>query len=423
MLRKFTIEEFNKELNKNTSISSSEIRGVVTKICENVREAGDEKLIEYTAKFDGVKLESLLVSAEEISFAYENVTKEWVESLQKAIKNIRSFHQKQVKTSWFETLPNGVIRGKLVRPIEKIGVYVPGGKAAYPSSALMGIIPALVAGASDISIVTPPDKSGLIACETLVAAHELGVKRIYKIGGAQAIAALAYGSETVKKVDKIVGPGNVYVTAAKKEVFGDVGIDMLAGPSEVCVFCDYTSKPLYVAADLLAQAEHDPLARVLLISKTEDLVGQILEELSKQIVRLPKRDIAKKSLSKGSYLVIESDDIAAKVINQFAPEHLELAIEKPFEFLHRINNAGSIFLGNYAAESLGDYFAGVNHILPTNGTSKFSSSLGVDDFVKYSEILYYSKEAMQEDGKEVVILAESEGLEAHANAIKVRCDG
>jgi histidinol dehydrogenase len=420
MLRKYNVDEFKKCILLDNSLNNLDIENVVKEICSNVRENGDKAIRNYTKEFDGIVLDSFLVTDKEVDTAYKLVSDKWLIALRNAIKNIKQFHVKQVRSNWFETLPNGVVRGKLVNPIEKIGVYVPGGKASYPSSVLMGVIPAIVAGASEISIVTPPNKEGVVSPETLVAAKELSIEKIYKIGGAQAIAALAYGSESVKKVDKIVGPGNIYVTYAKKEVYGTVGIDMLAGPSEVCVYCDDSANPKYVAADLLSQAEHDPLARILMISKSDEMANLVVKELGEQISELPKREIAKQSINKGAYLIIKDEDIAIDIINDFAPEHLELAVNNPFELLAKIKNAGSIFLGHYAAESLGDYYAGVNHVLPTSGTSKFSSSLGVDDFIKQSEILYYPKEATLADGKDVILLAESEGLSAHANAIRVR---
>ncbi len=419
MLKQYSVDKFINEYANVDNVAGIKVQESVSKICQEVKISKDKALIKFTKMFDKVDLKEIEVSRFEIEKAYNSVDKDWLDALKKAKKNIEEFHKKQLENSWFDT-SNGVIRGELVRPIEKVGIYVPGGTASYPSSVLMNAIPAKVAGVNQIFMTTPPKKDGLIPKETLAAAYLSGVDKIYKIGGAQAIAALAYGTESVTKVDKIVGPGNVYVTEAKRYVYGNVGIDMLAGPSEVCVLANETTNSAYAASDLLAQAEHDPLARVILIATNQSIVDKINHQISKQLNKLPRKNIASQSITNGAYVIVDDFIQAAKLINTLAPEHLEIAIDNPFDFLDYIENAGSIFLGHFAAESLGDYFAGVNHVLPTSQTARFTSSLSVRDFYTVSGVLYYTKQALQSCSDDVILLAEKEGLTGHANAIRER---
>ena len=395
----------------------------VQAILDNVKSKGDEALFEYTARFDGCILtpDTIQVTREEIQEAYNKVDQSLIDVIRKSLCNIRQFHEKQRQNSWFDSQPNGTILGQKVMPLASVGVYVPGGKAAYPSSVLMNIVPAKVAGVERIVMVTPPDKKGEITPATLVAASEAGATHIYKVGGAQAIAALAFGTESIAKVDKIVGPGNIYVALAKKAVYGHVSIDSIAGPSEVLVLADETANAHYVAADLLSQAEHDELASAILVTTSKTLADEVEKEIEGYLSYLSRADIIRKSLDQFGYLLIaENMEQAIEITNSIASEHLEIVTSNPFEVMTKIRNAGAIFLGEYSSEPLGDYFAGPNHVLPTNGTAKFFSALSVDDFVKKSSIIYYSREALQSVHKDIETFAEAEGLTAHANSIRVR---
>ena len=396
---------------------------VVAEIVNNVRANGDKAVFEYTLKFDKTELtaNNILVTEEEIKEAYSKVDDSLVEVIKKAAENIRVYHEKQRQYSWFDSKPDGTILGQKVTPISKVGVYVPGGKAAYPSSVLMNIIPAKVAGVEEIVMVTPPSKDGEVNPGTLVAAHIAGIDKIYKVGGAQAVAALAFGTESIPKVDKIVGPGNIFVALAKKQVFGFVSIDSIAGPSEILVLADETANPRYIAADLLSQAEHDELASSILVTTSMELAEKVSEEVDGFVNILPRREILEKSLDNFGYiLVVDNMKEAIDVANEIASEHLEIVTKNPFDTMTRIKNAGAIFLGEYSSEPLGDYFAGPNHVLPTNGTAKFFSPLSVDDFIKKSSIISYSREALEPISKDIIQFAESERLIAHANSIKVR---
>ncbi|HPT91193.1 MAG TPA: histidinol dehydrogenase [Acetivibrio sp.] len=395
----------------------------VEDIVNNVRQNKDMAVLEYTAMFDKVELssESLKVSEDEIKEAYSKVDSRLVEVIKKSRDSIKSFHEKQKEKSWFVSEEDGVILGQMYTPLEIVGVYVPGGTAAYPSSVLMNIMPAKVAGVKKIVMTTPPGKDGKVNPAILVAANEAGADEIYKVGGAQAIAALAFGTETIPKVDKIVGPGNIYVAMAKRTVYGYCDIDMIAGPSEIMVVADETANPRFVAADLLSQAEHDVLASSILVTTSERVVKEVEKELEIQLEALDRKEIARKSIEDyGAIVIVESINDAAEVVNRIAPEHLELCIEEPFGALGSIRNAGAIFLGSYSSEPLGDYFAGPNHVLPTSGTARFFSPLNLSDFMKKSSIISYSKEALRKVKDDVILFAESEGLGAHANAIRVR---
>ena len=396
----------------------------VNEILNNVKENGDKAVFEYTAKFDkaDINADNIVVTKEEIEEAYNSLENpELVDVIRKAIKNIREYHEKQRQYSWFDSKPDGTILGQKVTALEKVGVYVPGGKAAYPSSVLMNIIPAKVAGVDRICMVTPPGKDGKVNPGTLVAANEAGVDVIYKVGGAQAIAALAFGTESIPKVDKIVGPGNIYVALAKKAVFGYVSIDSVAGPSEILVLADETSNPRYVAADLLSQAEHDELASAILVTTSEELAKKVSDETDKFIKELSRGEIIQKSLDNYGYiLVTDTMDEAIETANEIASEHLEIQTKNPFDVMTKIRNAGAIFIGEYASEPLGDYFAGPNHVLPTNGTAKFFSPLSVDDFIKKSSIISYSENALRAIHEDIEAFATAEHLTAHANSIKVR---
>lgn len=398
----------------------------VNQIIEDVKELGDAAVFDYTKKFDKIELSpsNVLVTEEEIQEAYEKIDKEVLSVIKKAIKNIREYHEKQKQYSWFDSQPNGIILGQKVTPIEAVGVYVPGGKAAYPSSVLMNVIPAKVAGVTRIAMTTPPSKDGKVYEGTLVAAHEAGVTEIYKVGGAQAIAALAHGTKSIKKVDKIVGPGNIYVALAKKAVYGHVSIDSIAGPSEILVLADETANPRFVAADLLSQAEHDELASAILITTSKELAYQVAKEVDEFIKVLSRKEILTKSIDNYGYILIAKDlEEAIDTANEIASEHLEIVTKDAFQVMTKIKNAGAIFIGEYSSEPLGDYFAGPNHVLPTNGTAKFFSPLSVDDFIKKSSIISYSKEALQPVYKDIVKFATAEGLTAHANSIAVRFEG
>lgn len=408
---------------KRSPNSYGEFEGRVNEIIENVRANRDAAIFDYTKRFDGadINAENILVTEDEIKEAYEKVDEKLLTVIRKALVNIRKYHEKQRQYSWFDSEESGIILGQKVTALEKVGVYVPGGKAVYPSSVLMNIVPAKVAGVKTIVMTTPPGKDGKVNPATLVAAKETGVDAIYKVGGAQAIAALAFGTESVPKVDKIVGPGNIYVALAKKAVFGFVSIDSIAGPSEIMVLADETANPRFVAADLLSQAEHDEMASAILVTTSRDLAEQVSKEVEGFVAQLSRKEIIQKSLDNYGYiLVAESMDEAIATVNEIASEHLELVTKNPFETMTKIRNAGAIFVGEYSSEPLGDYFAGPNHVLPTNGTAKFFSPLSVDDFIKKSSIISYSREALEPIYKDIVQFAECEQLTAHANSIRVR---
>ena len=414
-------EVSNSEIFARDNIASN-VEGVVSEIIADVRANGDKALLAYAKKFDKADLTSLEVSAEEIDQAFREVDPKFLEILREAAKNIRAFHEKQVRQSFIMNENKGVVTGQKITPIDRVGLYVPGGTAAYPSTVLMDSIPAKIAGCRVIEMVTPPTKDGRINPVILAAAKIAGVDRIYKVGGAQAIAALAYGTETVGAVDKIVGPGNAFVAEAKKQVFGKVSIDMIAGPSEILVVADRTANPKFVAADLLSQAEHDRMASAVLVTDTRALAEAVSEELERQIPLLPRAEIARESIDKNGKIIVAEDNLslAIEIANEIAPEHLELCVDAPFDYLDQIRHAGSIFMGKYCPEALGDYFAGPNHTLPTSGTAKFSSPLSVDDFVKKSQFTYYTKEALREVADKVAYFASKEGLDAHAKSATVR---
>ena len=395
----------------------------VAKILEDVKRKGDEALFGYTARFDGAHLdaETVRVTEQEIQEAYDQVDEELLGIIRRALHNIRTYHEKQRQNSWFDSRPDGTILGQKVTTLARVGVYVPGGKAAYPSSVLMNIAPAKAAGVDEIIMVTPPDKNGKVTPTTLVAAKEAGADVVYKIGGAQAIGALAYGTESIPKVDKIVGPGNIYVALAKKAVYGHVSIDAIAGPSEILVIADDSANPSYVAADLLSQAEHDELASAILVTTSEELADAVSKEVDRFTAQLSRKEIIQKSLDNYGYILIaESMDEAISIANEIASEHLEIQTKNPYDVMTKIRNAGAIFIGEYSSEPLGDYFAGPNHVLPTNGTAKFFSPLSVDDFIKKSSIIAYSKEALEKVHEDIESFAAAERLTAHANSIHVR---
>lgn len=408
---------------KRSPNSYGEFEGRVSEIIENVRTNRDAAVFEYTKKFDGADINAgnILVTEDEIKEAYEQVDPKLLDVIRKALVNIQEYHAKQRQFSWFDSEASGIILGQKVTPLEKVGVYVPGGKAAYPSSVLMNVMPAKVAGVGRIVLTTPPGKDGKVYPSTLVAAKEAGVDEIYKVGGAQAIAAMAFGTESIPKVDKIVGPGNIYVALAKKAVFGYVSIDSIAGPSEILVLADETANPRFVAADLLSQAEHDEMASAILVTTSRKLAKQVSEETEKFVAELSRKQIIQASLDNYGYILVAKDlEEAITTANEIASEHLEIVTANPFEVMTKIRNAGAIFLGTYSSEPLGDYFAGPNHVLPTNGTAKFFSPLSVDDFIKKSSIISYSREALEPVYKDIVQFAECEQLTAHANSIRVR---
>ncbi|WP_077356494.1 histidinol dehydrogenase [Virgibacillus halodenitrificans] len=416
-----TTEAFLQQKNTRSTQLDVQLNDVVQEIIREVREKGDRALYNYTEAFDSVNLENLIVSEKEFKEANELVTDDFLSALKQAKSNIKDFHEAQKEKSWFYTKPDGIMLGQKVTPLERVGVYIPGGKAAYPSTALMNIIPAQLAGVEEIVITTPPQPNGKVNPYVLAAANELGIQTVYKIGGAQAIAALAYGTETIKKVAKIVGPGNAYVARAKKWVYGDVAIDMIAGPSEICIFADKSAPPSYIAADLLSQAEHDESATSICITIDREVANKVNSEIEKQVQQLERKDIIQKSLELNGRIILVNDlSEGFQLINSIAPEHLQLMIENPMDNLHAIKHAGAIFLGNYSPEPLGDYFAGPNHTLPTNGTAKFSSPLGVYDFVKRSSIINYSSSALDKATNSIIKLANTEGLTAHANSIEIR---
>ncbi len=422
-LTKETQNNILENLLKRSPNSYGEFESRVNDIIQNVREKRDEAIFEYTLKFDGATIDqdNIRVTEEEIKEAYEQVDPKLLDVIRKALVNIRDYHTKQKQYSWFDSDESGIILGQKVTPLKTVGVYVPGGKAVYPSSVLMNVIPAKVAGVSNIIMTTPCGKDGKVYPSTLVAAKEAGVDAIYKVGGAQAIAALAFGTESIPKVDKIVGPGNIYVALAKKAVFGYVSIDSIAGPSEIMVLADETANPRFVAADLLSQAEHDEMASAILVTTSEALAEQVSVEVDKFVTTLSRKEIIRKSLDNYGYiLVADTMQDAIDTVNEIASEHLELVTKNPFETMTKIRNAGAIFIGEYSSEPLGDYFAGPNHVLPTNGTAKFFSPLSVDDFIKKSSIISYSREALKPVYKDIVQFAECEKLTAHANSIRVR---
>ena len=422
-LTKETQNNILENLLKRSPNSYGEFESRVNDIIQNVREKRDEAIFEYTLKFDGATInqDNIRVTEGEIKEAYEQVDPKLLDVIRKALVNIRDYHAKQKQYSWFDSDESGIILGQKVTPLKTVGVYVPGGKAVYPSSVLMNVIPAKVAGVSNIIMTTPCGKDGKVYPSTLVAAKEAGVDAIYKVGGAQAIAALAFGTESIPKVDKIVGPGNIYVALAKKAVFGYVSIDSIAGPSEIMVLADETANPRFVAADLLSQAEHDEMASAILVTTSETLAERVSVEVDKFVETLSRKEIIRKSLDNYGYiLVADTMQDAIDTVNEIASEHLELVTKNPFETMTKIRNAGAIFIGEYSSEPLGDYFAGPNHVLPTNGTAKFFSPLGVDDFIKKSSIISYSREALEPVYKDIVQFAECEKLTAHANSIRVR---
>ncbi len=418
-----TRQNLLEDLLKRSPNQYPEYEKSVAEILEHVRKEKDQALFAYTEKFDGAKInaETIKVTEEEIEEAYAFAGPELLGIIRRALHNIEVYHEKQKQYSWFDSKPDGTILGQKVTPLQRVGVYVPGGKAAYPSSVLMNIMPAKVAGVEEIIMVTPPGKDGKITPNTLVAAKEAGATAIYKAGGAQAVGALAYGTESIPKVDKIVGPGNIYVALAKKAVYGHVSIDAVAGPSEILVIADETANPGYVAADLLSQAEHDELASAILVTTCEELARRVSEQVDIFIEELSRSEIIRKSLDNYGYiLVADTMDEAIEIANEIASEHLEIQTKNPYDVMTKIRNAGAIFIGEHSSEPLGDYFAGPNHVLPTNGTARFFSPLSVDDFIKKSSIIAYSREALEAVHEDIEQFAKAEGLTAHANSIKVR---
>lgn len=417
------LEAIQKRLLNRTQLNDEVVSRRVKEIVQSIAEKGDAALFEFTKRFDGATLtpDSVKVSRQEIDEAYQAADAKWINAMREAAKRITAFHEKQKQKTWID-FQDDIALGQMVRPLEKVGVYVPGGTAAYPSSVLMNVLPAKVAGVQEIVMVTPPDKNGHVSYPlSLVAADIAGVDTIYKIGGAQAVAALAFGTESIPKVDKITGPGNIYVANAKREVFGHVGIDMIAGPSEVLVIADESATPAFVAADLLSQAEHDALAAVVLVTDSYTLAQNVQKEVEVQLDSLPRKEIASQALDAyGTIVVVPNLDMACTISNSIAPEHLELSVQDPYALLGKIHNAGAIFMGHYSPEPLGDYFAGPNHVLPTSGTARFFSPLSVDDFVKKSSIICYNQKALEAVADDVILLARSEGLDAHANSVAIR---
>jgi histidinol dehydrogenase len=397
------------------------VTSAVTEILNNVKQNGDDAVREYTLKFDGHMPSKFEISREEIDSSPDKCDRDFILALYKAADNIRDFHARQKQQSWLEPKQNGVILGQRIRGLKRVGVYVPGGTAAYPSSVLMNVIPAKIAGVKEIVMVTPPQKDGTANPDILAAAKIAGVDRVFLMGGAQAVAALAYGTQSVPKVDKIVGPGNIFVATAKKLLYGTVDIDMIAGPSEILIVADKSANPKFLAADLMSQAEHDKMASAILLTTSEETANETAKELSRQMQTLERRDIIEQSLNDfGAIIVCKDISEAVDFANELAPEHLELAVENPMEYIGRVDNAGSVFLGHYSPEPLGDYFAGPNHVLPTSGTARFFSPLSVDSFIKKSSFIYYTEPALSEAKDDIIKLAETEGLTAHANSIKVR---
>ena len=422
-LTKESTKDILENLLKRSPNNYGKFEATVADILANVKEKGDEALFSYTKEFDKVEVtpETIRVTEEEIEEAYKAVDASLLEVIRKALVNIRSYHEKQRQNSWFTSTENGTMLGQKITPLNRVGVYVPGGKAVYPSSVLMNIVPAKVAGVPHIVMTTPPGKDGRVNPSTLVAAKEAGADEIYKVGGAQAIGALAYGTASIPKVDKIVGPGNIFVALAKKAVYGHVSIDSIAGPSEILVLADETANAHYVAADLLSQAEHDEMASAILITTSTELAQNVEKEIESYLKVLSRREIIEKSLENFGYILIAEDmDEAIEAANEIASEHMEIVTKNAFEVMMKVRNAGAIFIGEYSSEPLGDYFAGPNHVLPTNGTAKFFSALSVDDFIKKSSIVYYSKSALRDIHKDIIQFATSEQLTAHANSIAVR---
>lgn len=404
-----------------SQFSHDDINEKVKAILEDVKQNGDNALKKYAKMFDNAEIENLEVTQEEIDEAYKNTDEKFKETLKLAYNNIEKFHKKQLRNSYITNEEDGIVMGQIINPIEKVGVYIPGGTAVYPSSLLMNVVPAKVAGVNEIVLVSPPNKEGKINDNILAAAKVAGVNRVFKTGGAQAIAALSYGTESIPKVYKIVGPGNIYVAMAKRLVFGEVSIDMVAGPSEVLIIADETANPIHIAADMLAQAEHDKLASSILITTSKEIAEKTKEELYKQLEKLSRKDIAMESIeNNGRIIITETIDEAIYISNEIAPEHLEISIKDPFSVLSKVKNAGSIFLGDYTPEALGDYLSGANHVIPTSGTAKFASPLSVDDFIKKSYITYYTKDALEKVKDNVINFAEHESLEAHANSVRIR---
>lgn len=422
-LTKESTRDILENLLKRSPNNYGKFESAVAEILEKVKNEGDEALFSYTKQFDKVEInkDTIRVTEEEIKEAYDTIDPALLDVIRKALVNIRTYHEKQIQNSWFTSTTNGTMLGQKVTPLNRVGVYVPGGKAVYPSSVLMNIVPAKVAGVPHIVMTTPPGKDGKVCASTLVAAREAGADEIYKVGGAQAVGALAYGTASIPKVDKIVGPGNIFVALAKKAVYGYVSIDSIAGPSEILVLADETANPRYVAADLLSQAEHDELACAILITTSQEFADKVDQEVKGFVEVLSRKEIIQKSLDNFGYILIAEDmDEAIEAANEIAPEHMEIVTANPFEDMMKVKNAGAIFIGEYSSEPLGDYFAGPNHVLPTNGTAKFFSALSVDDFIKKSSIVYYSKAALRDIHKDIVQFATSEQLTAHANSIAVR---
>lgn len=415
--------KFIETLKERSQSGAKDVSDIVIDILNNVKENGDKAVYDYTVKFDGKAPENVEISPDEIEDIIKSCDKDYLETVKKAAENIKDFHKRQIQQSWLTTKENGVIMGQRVRGLERVGLYVPGGTAAYPSSVLMNAIPAKLAGCGEIVMTTPPSKDGKPNPDIIAAAKIAGVDRIFLMGGAQAVAALAYGTKQVPKVDKIVGPGNIFVATAKKLLYGVVDIDMIAGPSEILIVADKTADAKFLAADLMSQAEHDKLASSILLTNSEELAENVKKQLEIQIETLERKDIIKSSLENYGAIIVCSDmNQAVKFANDLAPEHLEVCCENPMEYVGKLDNAGSVFLGNYSPEPLGDYFAGPNHVLPTSGTARFFSPLSVDSFVKKSSFIYYTEDALKEQADDIVRFAEVEGLTAHANSIKVRFD-
>ena len=422
MIRIMQYEDFRPEDFKTPAIQAgNEIEAAVDAILQGVKERGDRALIEYARKFDGAEMDGVLVTEEEIQAAFDSCDAAFLDTLEKSAANIRAFHEKQKRVSFTISEENGKMLGQRIIPLSRVGIYVPGGTASLSSTVLMDAIPPRIAGVREIVMATPPGKDGRVSPDILCAAKIAGVNRIVKAGGAQAIAALAFGTESVPAVDKIVGPGNVYVATAKRRVYGIVDIDMIAGPSEILVLADGKSNPAFVAADLLSQAEHDKLASAILVTDSMELALRVQEEVEKQLSRLPRREIARVSVEKNGKIIVAKDlDAGVEIANLIAPEHLEICVDDPFRYLGRIESAGSVFLGRNAPEALGDYFAGPNHTLPTSGTARFSSPLSVDDFIKKSQFIYYTEDALRRAKDDIVLFAEREGLRGHANSVAIR---
>ena len=412
---------FINTLKERSQSGAKDVSNIVKDILDNVKANGDKAVYDYTVKFDGKAPDKVEISKEEIDEIISSCDKDYIETLKKAAANIEDFHKRQITQSWLTTKENGVIMGQRVRGLQRVGLYVPGGTAAYPSSVLMNAIPAKLAGCKEIVMTTPPSKDGKPNPDIVAAAKIAGVDRIFLMGGAQAVAALAYGTELVPKVDKIVGPGNIFVATAKKLLYGVVDIDMIAGPSEILIIADETANPKFLAADLMSQAEHDKLASSILLTNSQELADSVKSELKRQVATLERKDIITESLKNYGAIIVCSDlNQAVDFANELAPEHLEVCCESPMEYIGKLDNAGSVFLGNYSPEPLGDYFAGPNHVLPTSGTARFFSPLSVDSFVKKSSFIYYTEEALKSDSEDIIRFADTEGLTAHANSIKVR---